>query len=302
MRNSFAGDGCSAQCSVEPGFICTQVLSETSACKIPPQPIIAFAGQDKVIAKEGEAITAAIERLNVVDIECKVTIAVIDASARSFAQELPYGVFPPDFTVSTQTVTFGVNETDKQVLVTMTNDSLWGEMTEYAALLLDGVACGEGSQTAVISNRNNMFRFGIENVNSAPVYTFDERSISITEQQLFVRVVRPSLFSQFDCLVNIVVDQVKCVASFTKGNISSLAACPLVRPDGIPLAIAPRIIDIGKPHNVSFASNLGGCDGVPGSPISVKISWSTDALTASPTFLPTLSPTSSPHLRPHLLF
>ena len=124
-------------------LICTQVLSERQLARF-PQPIIAFAGQDKVIAKEGEAITAAIERLNEVDIECKVTIAYC-ASARSFAQKLPYGCFRP--TLRFQANCYVCNETDKQVLVTMTNDSLWGEMTEYAALLLD-VACGEGSQTA----------------------------------------------------------------------------------------------------------------------------------------------------------
>ena len=267
------GDGCSANCAVESGWVCTSVVNQQSSCSIPVDPTFAFESVNFGPYLEGEMATVKVLRLGDDDTEVSVDWQTSDASAMAeLAKNSGSGAntlqTAGDYVAGSGTLTFGVGETEKTIDVQILEDNNWdGAINEQVAVVLENPVGAE-----IVTE------FGI-----AYISIVDEdswASFSPTASPTESPTSRP-----------------------TGSPTESPTMAPTVSPT--PSHCVNGIIDVGESDTDCGITCGGNCEvgSVCNEDGDCSLGWCVEgecvaAPTAAPTESPTFSPTTTPTIEP----
>ena len=149
--NRISGDGCSANCTVESGFVCTKPVSRTSVCTLPQKATIQFKDTSSRVVREGNSTSIVIERIGDNSTSCNVDYSTMDSTARHLPRENSNYVAgglaaeAGDFKWANGTLSFGSGEVTKAVTLEALEDQTFdGDINEVFLLRLSSTSCEGG--------------------------------------------------------------------------------------------------------------------------------------------------------------
>ena len=149
--NRIGGDGCSANCTVESGYVCTKPVSRTSVCSLPLKATIQFQDTASRVVAEGNRTSIIIERIGDNATTCQVTYSTLDSTARHLPREnsnyMAGGLAAAagDYAWANGTLEFGAGDTAKSVTLEALDDETFdGDVNEVFLLRLSATTCAGG--------------------------------------------------------------------------------------------------------------------------------------------------------------
>jgi cysteine-rich repeat protein len=152
--NDVLGDGCSANCTVESGFVCTSGVGSTSTCSVPVEPVLLFELATQGPFREGTTGTAAVRRIGYNGSTVSATFTAYGSTAVKTAGENDDCATSGDFAPAAGTVTFGPGVTLAYVAVPLLVDGVWEQAgSEFEALAVVRTRARAGKHPEVLSVR-----------------------------------------------------------------------------------------------------------------------------------------------------
>jgi cysteine-rich repeat protein len=123
--NLIAGDGCSANCTVEASFICSDSIGQTSVCAIPEDPTLYFDATTFGPYAEGGKAYVTVKRMGYNGTEVSVTYSVYGSTAVSSLSENDNCATNGDFDNTGGVLTFAAGVSSMDIEVDLFEDGIW---------------------------------------------------------------------------------------------------------------------------------------------------------------------------------
>ena len=120
-----SGDGCSANCTVEPGFVCSTQIGQTSACYVPEAPVLYFEAASFGPFDEGTSGTAVVRRMGYNGSAVSATFTAYGSTAFAATAANDVCATAGDFAATTGAVVFAPGQTSAAVGVPLLADGIW---------------------------------------------------------------------------------------------------------------------------------------------------------------------------------
>ena len=135
--NAVVGDGCSANCTVESGFVCSSGIGVTSVCSVPVAPVLLFEHTTQGPFSEGTTGTAAVRRIGFNGSTVSATYTAYGSTAVKTKAENDDCATSGDFSPTVGTVIFGPGVTLAYVSVPLLADGIWEQAgSEFEKLVV----------------------------------------------------------------------------------------------------------------------------------------------------------------------
>jgi len=148
------GDGCSANCTVEAGFVCSDRIGQTSTCAVPVDPTLYFDSTSFGPFREGSNGTATVSRMGNNDTAVSVKYLVASSTAYVTLAENDVCASAGDFNDTSGVLYFAEGVTEATIQVPLLRDNVWEQTlseTERIALVLYDAVDADIDETRYIS-------------------------------------------------------------------------------------------------------------------------------------------------------
>jgi len=127
--NLESGDGCSMNCTVESGFVCSTRIGVQSSCYVPETPTLYFEHTLYGPVHEGTSATVWVRRMGYNGSAVSAHYQVASSTAFSIAKQNDDCASAGDFDATPGTIDFAAGETRKAIVVPVLRDFIWEQTT-----------------------------------------------------------------------------------------------------------------------------------------------------------------------------
>jgi cysteine-rich repeat protein len=195
--NVNSDDGCSANCTIETGYVCTDSIGQTSVCAIPEDPTLYFDETSFGPYAEGGKAYVTVKRMGNNETEVSVTYSVSGSTAVSTASENDDCATKGDFNNTGGVLTFAAGVSSMDIEVDVFEDGVWEQaLSTYEKFVVSLVS----SDNAEIDSTRSTTKVQIEDLDSSEYSLGYCVTVEPTIQPTSAPTHTPSMFPTYPTL------------------------------------------------------------------------------------------------------